>query len=43
VSERITAMGFEVGGMNPQQTTSFIADEIAKWGKVINEGGIKGE
>ena len=43
VSDRITAMGFEVGGMKPQQTTSFIADEIAKWGKVIQEGGIKGE
>jgi tripartite-type tricarboxylate transporter receptor subunit TctC len=43
VSARITAMGFEIGGMKPQATTAFIADEIAKWGKVIKEGGIKGE
>ena len=43
VAERLTAMGFDAGGMTPRETTAFIADEIAKWGKLIKEAGIKGE
>jgi tripartite-type tricarboxylate transporter receptor subunit TctC len=43
VAERLVAMGFDAGGMTPRQTTAFIADEIAKWGKLIKEAGIKGE
>ena len=40
---RLTAMGFEPGRMKPHETAAFINAEIQKWGKVIREGGIKGE
>ncbi len=43
VAERLTAMGFDAGTMTPRETTAFIAGEIAKWGKLIKETGIKGE
>ncbi len=43
VAERLTAMGFDAGGMTPRETSRFIDDEIAKWGKLIKEVGIKGE
>lgn len=43
ISERLIAMGFDAGGMTPRETTAFIAGEIAKWGKLIKEAGIKGE
>ncbi len=43
IAERLTAMGFDAGVMTPRETTAFIADEIAKWGKLIKEAGIKGE
>jgi len=43
VSERLIAMGFDAGGMTPRETTAFIANEIAKWGTLIREAGIKGE
>jgi len=43
VSERLTAMGFDAGGLTSRETNAFIADEIRKWGKLIKEAGIKGE
>jgi tripartite-type tricarboxylate transporter receptor subunit TctC len=43
VAERLTAMGFDGGGSTPRETAAFIAQEIAKWGKLIKEAGIKGE
>lgn len=43
ISERLIAMGFDVGGTTSRETTVFIANEIAKWGKLIKEAGIKGE
>ncbi len=43
IAERLTAMGFDQGGTTPRATASFIADEMAKWGKLIRETGIKGE
>jgi tripartite-type tricarboxylate transporter receptor subunit TctC len=43
VAERLSATGFDAGGTTPRETTAFIADEIAKWGKLIKEVGIKGE
>jgi tripartite-type tricarboxylate transporter receptor subunit TctC len=43
ISERLIAMGFDVGGTTSRETTAFIANEIAKWGKLIKEAGIKGE
>jgi tripartite-type tricarboxylate transporter receptor subunit TctC len=43
VAERLAAIGFEAGEMTPRETTAFIADEMAKWGKLIREAGIRGE
>jgi tripartite-type tricarboxylate transporter receptor subunit TctC len=43
VAERLTAMGFDAGDMTPRETTAFIAAEVAKWGKLIKDAGIKGE
>jgi tripartite-type tricarboxylate transporter receptor subunit TctC len=43
VAERLVAMGFDAGGTTPRETTAFIAGEMAKWGKLIKEAGIKGE
>ena len=43
VDERLNAMGFDAGVMTPRETTRFIDDEIAKWGKLIRDVGIKGE
>lgn len=43
IAERLTATGFDQGGTTPRATTAFIADEMAKWGKLIRETGIKGE
>jgi tripartite-type tricarboxylate transporter receptor subunit TctC len=43
VGERLTAAGFDAGGTTPRETTAFIAEEMAKWGKLIKEAGIKGE
>ena len=43
VAERLLAGGFDSGTMTPRETTVFIDAEIAKWGKLIREAGIKGE
>jgi len=43
MAARLAAQGFEADNPNPQQTAGFINAEIAKWGKVIKEGGIKGD
>lgn len=43
MATRLTAQGFEAGNPTPRDTTKFIDAEMAKWGKVIKEGGIKGE
>jgi tripartite-type tricarboxylate transporter receptor subunit TctC len=43
VAERLNALGFDAGGTTPRETTAFIAGEIAKWGKLIKEIGIRGE
>ena len=40
---RLAAQGFEAGNPTPRDTAKFIDAEIAKWSKVIKEGGIKGE
>lgn len=34
-------LGYELGGEPPQEFAAFVRAEIAKWGKVINEAGIK--
>jgi len=43
IAERLTALGFDAGGTTPRETTQFIAGEIAKWGKLIKEVGIRGD
>jgi tripartite-type tricarboxylate transporter receptor subunit TctC len=43
MAERLTAMGFEAGGGPPRETAEFVAGEMAKWGKLIKDTGIKGE
>lgn len=43
IAERLAATGFEAGSMTPRETTAFIGNEMAKWGKLIKEAGIKGE
>jgi len=41
--ERLTAQGADPIGNTPEQYLAFIQDEIAKWAKVIQAAGIKGE
>jgi tripartite-type tricarboxylate transporter receptor subunit TctC len=43
VKERLYGLGADVVGNTPEQYTSFIQNEIAKWTKVIRAAGIKGE
>lgn len=43
MAARLAAQGFEAGNLTPRDTVKFIDAEIAKWSKVIKEGGIKGE
>jgi tripartite-type tricarboxylate transporter receptor subunit TctC len=43
MAARLAAQGFEADNPKPQATAKFIDAEIAKWGKVIREGGIKGD
>jgi tripartite-type tricarboxylate transporter receptor subunit TctC len=41
VREQVTAGGSEIVGGRPEQFAAFIRQEIAKWGKVIKDAGIK--
>lgn len=41
--ERLVAQGFEPVGNTPEQFGAYIKSEIAKWGKVIREAGIRAE
>ena len=43
MAARLAAQGFEAGNPTPHNTAKFIDAEIVKWGKVIKEGGIKGD
>ncbi len=43
VKQRFATEGADVIGSNPQQFTQFVANEIAKWTKVVKDGGIKAE
>jgi tripartite-type tricarboxylate transporter receptor subunit TctC len=43
IAERLFAMGFDAGGTTPRETAAFIDAEMAKWGKLIREAGIKSE
>ena len=41
VREQVAAGGGEIVGGRPEQFAGFIRQEIAKWGKVIKDAGIK--
>jgi tripartite-type tricarboxylate transporter receptor subunit TctC len=41
VKERMSNIGFEPVGSSPEQFASFIKADIAKWSKVIKEGGTR--
>src|SRR5436190_4089982 len=43
IKERITQIGIEPSGGTPEQAAKFLADEIAKWAKVITAAGVKAE
>lgn len=43
VRERLSSQGADPVGSSPDQYTSFMQQEIAKWAKVIAAAGIKGE
>lgn len=43
VRDRLKGLGADPVGNTPEQYTSFMQNEIAKWGKVIKAAGIKGE
>jgi tripartite-type tricarboxylate transporter receptor subunit TctC len=43
VRERMTALGFEVVGNTPDQFAAQVKTDIARWGKVIREAGIKAD
>jgi len=43
ISKRFSDIGIEPVGGTPEQTSKFLADEIAKWSKVITTAGVKAE
>jgi tripartite-type tricarboxylate transporter receptor subunit TctC len=43
VKQRFSTEGADAVGSSPEQFARFVADEIAKWTKVVKVGGIKAE
>jgi tripartite-type tricarboxylate transporter receptor subunit TctC len=43
IRERFTQIGIEAVGNSPEQAAQFLAEEIAKWAKVITTAGVKAE
>ena len=43
IKKRFNEIGIEPVGGTPEQTAKFLADEIAKWSKVITTAGVKAE
>ena len=43
VRERIVAQGNQVGGGSPEEFGALIQSEMAKWGKVVREAGIRAD
>ena len=41
VQERIASLGGEISGASPQDTQAFIAQQTAKWARVVKEAHIK--
>ena len=43
VRERITALGFELGGSTPEELGSFVQDQLQAWGKAFRDAGMTPE
>ena len=43
VKQRLNDLGLDPAGSTPEQLAAFVQSEIAKWGKVIRDSGIKSE
>lgn len=43
VKEKFFNVGLEVVGSSPEELAAFVKAEIAKWGKVIQQAGIRAE
>jgi len=43
IKSRFEALGIEPVGNTPEQASKFLADEIAKWSRVITTAGVKAE
>jgi tripartite-type tricarboxylate transporter receptor subunit TctC len=43
IKTRFSEIGIEPVGGTPEQTAKFLADEIAKWARVITTAGVKAE
>ena len=43
VKERLAVLGAEIAASTPQEFGAFIKSEIAKWGKLVRDAGIKAE
>ena len=43
IKNRFDSLGIEPVGNTPEQAGKFLADEIAKWSKVITTAGVKPE
>jgi tripartite-type tricarboxylate transporter receptor subunit TctC len=43
VVERLSAAGVEIQTSTPKEWGDFVKSEIAKWGKVVKEAGVKVE
>ena len=43
VKDRLAVLGAEIVASSPQEYGAFIKSEIAKWGKLVREAGIKAE
>ena len=41
VRERMVNLGMEVAGSTPEELGALVQSDIAKWGKVIRESGVK--
>jgi tripartite-type tricarboxylate transporter receptor subunit TctC len=36
-------LGMDVAALSPEATEKFLAQQMARWGKVVKENGIKAE
>jgi len=41
--ERLAVLGFDPVSNTPEQFTTYVKVEVAKWAKVIKESGAKGD